>query len=80
MPANLSVGRDLTIRRKIENAGIIVLLAVRNESGHHVAFNPARSGRRPDGDRRFPWPGEGAGRRAFRQDFGDPRRVEQRAG
>jgi hypothetical protein len=27
VPANLPVGRDLTIRRKIENAGIIVLLA-----------------------------------------------------
>jgi hypothetical protein len=51
MPANLSVGRDLTIRRKIENgryycaqtAGIIVLFAVRKpiiESGHHVALNP----------------------------------------
>jgi hypothetical protein len=25
VPANLPVGRDLTIRRKIENAGIIVL-------------------------------------------------------
>jgi hypothetical protein len=43
VPANLPVGRDLTIRRKIENAGIIVLLAVRKpmiESGNHVALNP----------------------------------------
>jgi hypothetical protein len=43
MPANLPVGRDLTIRRKIENGRYYCAFAVRKpiiELGHHVALNP----------------------------------------
>jgi len=38
VPANLPVGRDLTIRRKIENGRYYCALVI--ESGHHVALNP----------------------------------------
>jgi hypothetical protein len=43
MPANLPVGRDLTIRRKIENGRYYCAFAVRKpmiEAGHHVELNP----------------------------------------
>jgi hypothetical protein len=38
VPANLPVGRDLTIRRKIENGRYYCVLGARIESGHHVAL------------------------------------------
>ena len=40
MPADLPVGRDLTIRRKIENGRYYCAVGTRIESGHHVALNP----------------------------------------
>jgi hypothetical protein len=43
VPANLPVGRDLTIRRKIENGRYYCAFWRRKpttESGHHVALNP----------------------------------------
>ena len=40
MPANLPVGRDLTIRRKIENGRYYCALEPIIESRHHVALNP----------------------------------------
>jgi hypothetical protein len=41
VPANLPVGRDLTIRRKIETAGIIVLLAAQKSIGKSPLFRSA---------------------------------------
>jgi hypothetical protein len=40
MPANLPVGRDLTIRCKIENGRYYCALGRSNEAGHYVALNP----------------------------------------
>jgi hypothetical protein len=40
VPANLPVGRDLTIRCKIENGRYYCAVGTRIESGHHVALNP----------------------------------------
>jgi hypothetical protein len=43
VPANLPVGRDLTIRCKIESSRYYCAFGLRkpiNESGHHVALNP----------------------------------------
>jgi hypothetical protein len=43
VPANLPVGRDLTIRRKIENGRYYCAFGrskAHHESGHHVALNP----------------------------------------
>ena len=43
VPANLPVGRDLTIRRKIENGRYYCAFGRSKaiiESGHHVALNP----------------------------------------
>jgi hypothetical protein len=47
VPANLAFGRDLTIRRKIENGRYYCAVGTRIEPGHHVALDPRAQARDP---------------------------------